>query len=134
MPNMTAFPDGMKSVADYVHSKGLKLGIYSSAGSKTCAGYPGSLGYETQDATMYAEWGIDYFKYDNCYNEGVPALERYSTMGMALNATGREIFYSLCNWGNENVSEWGHTISNSWRTTWDIQNSWQSMKGNFLNN
>jgi len=134
MPNMTAFPDGMKAVADYVHSKGLKFGIYSSAGVKTCAGYPGSLGYETQDAQSYAEWGVDYVKYDNCYNTGIPAWNRYADMRLALNSTGRDIFYSICNWGNENVTEWGHLRSNSWRTTWDIQNTWQSMKGNFLQN
>lgn len=108
MPDKTKFPDGMKDVADAVHKLGLKLGIYSSAGSKTCGGYPGSLGYETQDATMYAQWGIDYLKYDNCYQEGVPALDRYTTMAKALNATGREIFYSICNWGNEDVATWGH--------------------------
>jgi alpha-galactosidase len=115
------FPDGMKAVVDYIHSIELRVGIYSSAGSKTCAGYPGSLGYEGQDALLYAEWGIDYVKYDNCYNEGVSAKERYKTMGEAINATGHQMFYAICNWGNDGVTEWAPEIANSWRTTVDIQ-------------
>lgn len=114
------FPDGMQAVVDYIHSIGLRVGLYSSAGTKTCAGYPGSLGFEEQDAQQYAKWGIDYLKYDNCYNGGVPAKERYTAMGQALNDTGHQLFYSICNWGNEGVTEWGPTIANSWRTTVDI--------------
>lgn len=109
----------MSAVGESIHNKNLKFGIYSSAGYLTCGGYPGSLGYEAQDAKSYASWGVDYLKYDNCYNDGVPATKRYGDMANALNvnATGREIFYSICNWGDEQVAEWGYTISNSWRTT-----------------
>ena len=106
----------------------------------TCAKRPGGLGYEEMDALDYASWGVDYLKYDNCYNTGVPAFDRYNAMASALQATGRDIFYSICNWGNENVAKWGYTISNSWRTTQDIEiyytqeNQWQQIKGNFLIN
>lgn len=120
-----------------MHDKGLKFGLYSSAGTKTCAGRAGSLGYEVQDANDYASWGVDYLKYDNCYNMGVNATTRYMNMGNAIKASGREMFYSLCNWGNENVTDWGYQTSNSWRTTQDISlgnNAWQSMKSNFLKN
>jgi len=79
----------------------LKFGIYSSAGTLTCGGYPGGLGHEVDDANDYASWGVDYLKYDNCYNLGEPATKRYGDMAKALNATGREIFYSICNWGDE---------------------------------
>ena len=107
----------MGEVGDYIHSKNLSFGIYSSAGTKTCGGYPGSLGYEDIDAMDYASWGVDYLKYDNCYNQGVSSLIRYTSMAKALAATGRDIFYSICNWGNGQVTEWGKTIANSWRTT-----------------
>ena len=80
-PDPVAFPNGIKTVADYVHDKGLKFGIYSSAGTMTCAHRAGSLGYETQDATDYASWGVDYLKYDNCFNKGVNATKRYGDMG-----------------------------------------------------
>lgn len=93
------FPSGMKDLGDYVHSKGLKFGIYSSAGTKTCQGLPGSLGMEFTDASTFADWGVDFLKYDNCYNEKIPGIDRYTKMRDALNATGRPIFYSLCQWG-----------------------------------
>ena len=128
------FPNGMKALADYVHKKGLKIGIYSSAGAKTCAGRPGSLGFEQEDAATFASWGIDYLKYDNCYNtRGVPAIDRYTQMGRAINETGRDIFYSICNWGNEDVTSWAPAIAQSWRTTIDIQlgNTTDSMKNGF---
>jgi alpha-galactosidase len=130
----------MKDLADKVHEMGFKFGLYSSAGTKTCAGKAGSLGFETQDASDYAAWGVDYLKYDNCYNTGVPGWERYATMALALNATKRPIYYSLCNWGNEDVSNWGYKIANSWRTTQDINiywqppNQWQQVKSIFLKN
>jgi len=103
LPNMTKFPNGMKYVGDQLHSMGLKFGMYSSAGVKTCAQYPGSLGYETSDAKTFASWGVDYLKYDNCYNQGqagtpLYSFLRYDTMSQALNQTGRPILYSLCNW------------------------------------
>ena len=117
----TKFPSGMKDIGDKIHDKGLKFGIYSSAGTHTCQKRPGSLDYEVKDANDYASWGVDYLKYDNCYNKGVPAFDRYNAMYEALQATGRDIFYSICNWGNENIAEWGNQIANSWRTTQDIE-------------
>ena len=98
-PNAERFPSGMKALADYVHSKGLKLGIYSDAGAKTCGGKPGSRGREYQDAQTYAQWGIDYLKYDWCNAEDLNARGAYSTMRDALYATGRPIVFSLCEWG-----------------------------------
>ncbi|WP_084713795.1 NEW3 domain-containing protein [Streptacidiphilus rugosus] len=134
VPDPVKFPDGIKGVADYVHAKGLKLGIYESAGTLTCAGYPGSLGHEQQDAASFASWGVDYLKYDNCYNQGVPSLQRYTAMRDALAATGRPIVYSLCNWGNENVASWGSGVGNLWRTTGDIDPSFGDMLWNFHQN
>jgi alpha-galactosidase len=98
-PNMTKFPTGMKAVGDYLHSKGLKFGIYSSAGTKTCQAKAASLYHEIDDAQSYASWGVDYLKYDTCYHGDVPAKIRYERMYKALNATGRPIYYSICNWG-----------------------------------
>ncbi len=94
-----AFPSGIKALADHVHSKKLKFGIYSDAGSHTCQKRPGSIYFEKIDAKTYAEWGVDYLKYDNCFNLGLPALFRYPRMRDALNETGHPIFYSICNWG-----------------------------------
>ena len=127
IPDPTNFPNGIKSLADYAHSKGLKFGLYSDAGIYTCGGRPGSLGYEEIDAKTYAEWGIDYLKYDNCYNEDLPSRDRYTKMRDALNKTGRQIFYSMCSWGADDVSTWGREVGNSWRTTGDISDSWKSM-------
>ncbi|XP_022773614.1 alpha-galactosidase-like isoform X2 [Durio zibethinus] len=122
------FPSGMKALADYVHSKGLKIGIYADAGTLTCSKQmPGSLGHEQQDANIFASWGIDYLKYDNCHNQGVSPQERYSKMGKALLNTGRPIFYSLCEWGFEDPATWAPSIGNSWRTTGDIKDTWESM-------
>ena len=121
------FPSGIKKLADYAHEKGLLIGLYSDAGNKTCAGRPGSLGYEQRDADTYANWTIDYLKYDNCYNDNIPSLERYPLMREALNSTNRSIFYSICNWGVENVSSWGKDVGNSWRTTGDIIDNWITM-------
>ena len=117
--NPDTFPDGMADVSDYVHNADprFKFGIYSSAGTKTCAGRPGSLGHEDKDAALWASWNVDYVKYDNCYQTGESSLSRYTAMSNAIKATGREMFYSLCNWGNENVASWAGTIANSWRTT-----------------
>jgi alpha-galactosidase len=123
-------PDGIRGLADYVHSKGLKLGIYESAGTATCAGRPGSLGHETADARSFASWGVDYLKYDNCNNEGQPDAARYQAMGDALRATGRPIVYSLCNWGLASPWLFGPgTGAALWRTTGDIYPSWGSMTG-----
>jgi alpha-galactosidase len=119
-PDPERFPSGMKALADYVHSKGLKLGIYSDAGWKTCAGRPGSRGYEYQDALSYARWGIDYLKYDWCNTGGLNAEGAYQTMGRALAAAGRPIVFSLCEWGTNQPWEWAKEIGHLWRTTGDI--------------
>ena len=132
VPDPVKFPSGIDGLADYVHGLGLKLGIYTDAGTHTCGGQPGSLGYEGLDAATFASWGIDYLKYDTCDDEGVPAELRYSTMRDALNATGRDIFYSICNWGMEGTTTWGPAVGNSWRTSIDIKDFWLSMKMNFF--
>ena len=125
------FPD-MKALADYVHSKGLKIGIYSSPGPNTCAGYEGSYAHEEQDARTWAAWGIDYLKYDWCgarnlyKDEDMQAI--YQKMGEALLATGRPIVYSLCQYGRQDVWKWGSEVGgNLWRTTGDIRDTWDSM-------
>ena len=127
-PNTTKFPHGMAYIADQLHNMGLGYGMYSDAGSYTCGRYAGSLGYETKDAQVFASWGVDYLKYDNCYNEGqsgTPQItyNRYAVMSKALNATGRPILYSLCNWGEDYPWKWGQTIANSWRISGDIYDS-----------
>jgi alpha-galactosidase len=127
VPDTKAFPHGIKPLADYAHSLGLFFGLYSDAGEKTCAGRPGSLNYETNDANSYASWGVDYLKYDNCNNDNIPPRTRYPKMRDALLATKRPIFYSLCEWGEDNPATWGADVANSWRTTGDISDSWDSM-------
>ncbi|KAL5139012.1 Alpha-galactosidase [Glycine soja] len=153
VPNAAAFPSGIKALADYVHSKGLKLGIYSDAGyqnitlsldlermskvsslsdhlqfpyrNQTCSKrMPGSLGHEEQDAKTFASWGIDYLKYDNCENNGIKATDRYPPMSEALLKTGRPIFFSM---GWQDPATWAKTVGNSWRTTGDIEDNWNSM-------
>lgn len=129
VPDPQRFPHGIKAVADYVHAKGLKFGIYTSAGIKTCnpAGFPGGLGHEKSDAQQFADWGVDYLKYDNCNNLGVDAQQRYRTMRDALKATGRPIVYSICEWGENKPWEWASDVGHLWRTTGDISDSWSSM-------
>ncbi len=122
------FPSGIKALADYVHSKGLKFGLYSDAGVKTCAGRVGSQGHEYQDAMQYARWGVDYLKYDWCSTFTRNAEEAYSTMSNALLATGRPIVFSMCEWGTANPWVWGKGIGNLWRTTGDISDVWNSKK------
>ncbi|HKJ44878.1 MAG TPA: glycoside hydrolase family 27 protein [Balneolales bacterium] len=121
------FPDGIKALADYIHSKGLKFGIYESAGTKTCAGYPGSLHHEKEDAQTFAKWGVDYLKLDNCYNQGVSYIKRYAGMERDLIATGRPIVFSICEWGRKDPYQWAPKIGNMWRTTGDIQDNWHSV-------
>ncbi|XP_054798207.1 alpha-galactosidase 3 isoform X2 [Prosopis cineraria] len=121
------FPSGIKALADYVHKRGLKLGIYSDAGVFTCQVRPGSLFHEVDDADTFASWDIDYLKYDNCYNLGIPPEKRYPLMCDALNASGRTIFYSICEWGVDDPALWAGKVGNSWRTTDDISDSWVSM-------
>ncbi|KAI9170438.1 hypothetical protein LWI28_027961 [Acer negundo] len=126
--NKTTFPSGIKALADYVHSKGLKLGIYADSGYRTCTGtMPGSIGYEEKDAMTFASWGIDYLKYDNCYNDDTRPTIRYQVMSSALKKTRRSIFFSMCEWGDMRPALWGAKVGNSWRTTDDISDSWGSM-------
>lgn len=122
VPHREKFPNGIKVVADYVHSKGLKFGLYNCAGSKTCAGYPGSRGHEYQDALKYAEWGVDYLKYDWCSTGKLNAEEAYITMRDAIYAAGRPILLSICEWGTDAPWEWAQSVGHSWRTTGDIYN------------
>jgi alpha-galactosidase len=116
----TRFSSGIKALADYVHSKGLKLGIYSDAGARTCAGRPGSENHELQDAKTYASWGVDYLKYDWCDVQGLKAPDAYRKMADALRAAGRPILFSLCEWGNSQPWLWARDVGQSWRTTGDI--------------
>ncbi|WP_344681200.1 glycoside hydrolase family 27 protein [Saccharopolyspora taberi] len=127
-PHHERFPSGIKAMADYVHGKGLKLGIYTSAGTRTCADtMPGALGHEEVDARTFAEWEVDFLKYDNCNNQGVPATERYAAMGDALRATGRPIVYSVCEWGENAPWEWAPDVgAHLWRTTDDIKPAWDT--------
>lgn len=126
-PHPTRFPSGIKALADYVHARGLKLGIYSSAGTHTCQGYPASLDREEIDARTFAAWGVDLLKYDNCHNQGRPSYPRYKKMGDALKATGRQIVYSICNWGEESPWVFGPQAGGDyWRTTADISDNWGS--------
>jgi alpha-galactosidase len=137
-PDYAKFPDGISGTAAYVHSKGLKLGIYEDAGTATCAGYPGSLGHETQDARIFAAWGVDYLKYDNCNNNGSTTTQqyitRYTAMRDALAATGRPIVYSICEWGVNAPWAWAGNVGNLWRTTGDIQANYSSMLSIFHQN
>jgi alpha-galactosidase len=116
------FPSGMKILADYIHSKGLKFGIYSDAGTETCRGRPGSKGHELQDALTYATWGVDYLKYDWCSHGTQDAESSYRLMRDALYKAGRPVVYSICEWGKNNPCEWGKDIGHMWRTTPDIIN------------
>ncbi|MCQ2129235.1 MAG: glycoside hydrolase family 27 protein [Bacteroidaceae bacterium] len=119
-PDAKRFPSGIKALADYVHSKGLKFGLYSDAGRKTCAGMPGSFGHEYQDAIQYARWGIDYLKYDWCNNEDINPIGAYGLMRDALRAAGRPIFFSMCEWGSNKPWTWATEVGHSWRSTGDI--------------
>lgn len=146
--NKHKFPKGIKAVADYVHSKGLKLGVYSDAADRTCGGVAGSYGYEEQDAQDFAEWGVDLLKYDYCNAPSArdTAIVRYTRMAKALRKTNRSIVFSVCEWGeggidhltgkgNRNAFEWAKSIGgNYWRTTLDIRNAWKLDKYNASSN
>jgi alpha-galactosidase len=122
------FPSGIKALADYVHSKGLKFGIYSDAGRLTCGGRPGSQGHEYQDALTYARWGVDYLKYDWCSTGDRNAQEGYAVMADALRQTGRPIVFSMCEWGTAKPWLWAQNIGNLWRTTGDISDDFGTKK------
>lgn len=141
--NPKRFPSGIKALADYIHQHGLKFGLYSSAGTSTCEplqenrGFPGGLGHEKQDAATFASWGVDYLKYDNCNNQKVDARQRYSAMAKALRASGRPIFYSVCEWGENKPWLWAGkppVDAGSWRTTGDIRDEYASMLKIFKQN
>ncbi len=119
-PDPARFPSGMKALADYVHSKGLKFGVYSDVGYQTCGSHVASRGHEFQDAQTYAQWGVDYLKYDWCNNAGLKAEGAYTTMRDALHAAGRPVVFSLCEWGQNQPWLWAANIGHSWRTTTDI--------------
>lgn len=131
------FPNGIKALADYVHDKGFKIGIYSDAADRTCGGYPGSLGFEEQDANLWASWGIDFLKYDYCnaplYDQA-EAIKRYTNMGEALRKSNRDFLFSLCEWGNQSPHLWGRQVGgHMWRVSGDVFDSWVNvaMKGWF---
>ena len=137
VPNRTRFPNGIKAVADYVHGKGLKFGLYTSAGTKTCdsQGFPGGIGHERQDAALFASWGVDYLKYDNCGDHlGQSAQQRYTAMRDALRDTGRPILFSICEWGSNSPWDWAQGVGNSWRTTGDIEDNYGSMLNIYKSN
>ena len=130
IPDPEKFPHGMKYVADYVHSKGLKFGMYSAAGIMTCAGYPGSYGHEYEDARQFAEWGVDYLKYDLCHFPGAGDVRNcYLKMSMALRATGREILFSGCTVGEHDPWDWMRSIgAHMYRSTGDITDEFESFR------
>ena len=133
VPDPEKFPHGMKAVADYVHKKGLKFGMYSCAGVLTCAGYPSSYDHEFEDAKQFAEWGVDYLKYDYCnFPENADCVNRYHMMSMALKASGREILFAACNWGQKESFNWMRSIgAHTYRSTGDIFDNFRSFTGIF---
>lgn len=127
VPDPEKFPNGMKALTDYAHSLGLKIGIYSDAADKTCGGYPGSYGFEEQDAALWAAWGFDFLKYDYCHapTDQATAVERYGRMGTALQNSGREFLFSLCEWGGRSPHLWGKAVGgHMWRVSGDVFDSW----------
>jgi len=142
VPDPNKWPNGIKSVADKIHSMGLKLGLYGCAGTKTCAGYPGSQGHETQDARQLAAWGVDFWKHDNCYTPcntnplpqtcGSPAgntQQWYAKMRDAIISVKdtKNMMFNLCQWGRDNVWTWGNSYGNSWRMSTDNWGDWASV-------
>jgi len=125
--DLTRFPSGIKALADYVHGKGLKLGVYTDAGRLTCQKRPGSFDHELQDAKTYASWGVDYVKVDWCYSEGLDPEVQYVKFRDALAQAGRRIVFSICNWGVKAPWRWGPKTGNLWRTTGDISDKYDSM-------
>lgn len=130
VPDPAKFPSGMKALADYIHSKGLKFGMYSCAGTHTCAGFPGSFEHEFQDAKQFAEWEVDYLKYDYCFKpRSMEGELLYRRMGLALKNCGRDILFSACNWGQDEVHGWIRSAgAHMYRSTGDIQDNWESIK------
>lgn len=130
IPDPEKFPNGIKALADYVHSKGLKLGIYSDAAQLTCGGWTASLGFEEQDARTFASWGIDYLKYDYCNapEDSATARQRYRTMADALQKSGRNIALGVCEWGQRHAEEWCEEVGGQlWRTSYDVRDMWKDI-------
>lgn len=130
IPDPEKFPNGMKTLADYVHSNGLKLGIYSDAAQLTCGGWTASLGFEEQDARTFASWGIDYLKYDYCNapEDSATARHRYRTMANALQNSGRDIVLGICEWGQRQCEEWCEEVGGQlWRTSYDVRDMWKDI-------
>lgn len=130
IPDPKKFPSGMKALVDYVHGKGLKLGIYSDAAPLTCGGVTGSLGFEEQDAKTFAAWGIDYLKYDYCHApaDSAVAHQRYAKMAKALTESGRDIVFGVCEWGQLRPELWAHDAGGQqWRTTYDVRDMWKDI-------
>lgn len=128
VPDPAKFPNGMKVVADYVHAKGLKFGIYTDIAEKTCGGAVGSYGFEERDARTFAEWGVDYVKCDYCYapKDILSAMERYAKFGEALRSSGRKMVFAICEWGQRAPWLWGEKAGGQlWRTTWDLRDTWE---------
>ncbi|WP_301625029.1 glycoside hydrolase family 27 protein [Paenibacillus apis] len=130
VPDPEKFPSGMKTLADYIHGKGLKFGMYSCVGTHTCAGYPGSFEHEFQDAEQLAEWGVDFLKYDYCFKpRHISGELLYKRMSLALKNCGRNILFSACNWGEDGVYQWiRESGAHMYRSTGDIQDNWDSIK------
>jgi alpha-galactosidase len=128
IPDPKKFPNGLKPVIEYVHSRGLKFGLYNCAGTKTCANYPGTRGYEYQDARFYASLNIDYLKFDWCNTQGINAKEAYTTMSKALKLAARPIVFSLCEWGDNKPWLWAEPVGQLWRTTGDITAQFDGIK------
>ncbi len=127
VPDPSKFPAGIKALADFVHSLGLRFGIYTDAGTRTCQGFPGSLGYEFRDARRFAEWGVDYVKVDWCHTDGLSAHATYERWREALVAAERPIVLSVCEWGRSYPWNWAGAIGHLWRTCPDIQDNWESV-------
>ncbi|RYP63035.1 hypothetical protein DL771_009450 [Monosporascus sp. 5C6A] len=127
VPDPIKWPQGMKAVADQIHGMGLKFGLYGCSGTMTCERYPGSQGYESQDAKTLASWGVDYWKYDNCFTPSGNSSSRFMKMRDALAGANRPILYSMCQWGNDRVWEWAMPVGNSWRMSGDIRATWASI-------
>jgi alpha-galactosidase len=130
VPDPERFPTGIAALADYVHKKGLKFGIYTDAGLKTCQGRPGTYGHEAQDARTYAAWGVDYVKVDWCYADTLDAPTQYAKVSQAFHAVSRPIVLSICEWGQNAPWRWAGGVGNLWRTTGDIEDTWSSMLDN----
>ncbi len=130
VPDPEKFPHGMRYLADYVHAKGLKFGMYACGGYLTCGGYPGSYGHEWQDAQQFASWGVDYLKYDYCFHPAsTEGAQIYRRMGTALANCGRRMFFAACSWGSDHTRQWvRETGAQSWRSTGDISDCWASVK------